>query len=288
MEKKEALVDLSAQLTGKLYFDDLWKSIYATDASVYREIPLAVCIPENEQDLLLLIKFAEKHQTSLIPRTAGTSLAGQCTGDGIVVDVSKYFTDIINIDVKNETVTLQPGVIRDDLNRKLEKHGLFFGPNTSTSNRCMIGGMVGNNSSGTTSIKYGTTRDKLVSLKVILSDGSRAEFKDLSQKEFAEKLKLDNLEGHIYRSINDQLSEQRNQEEILKNYPPPELHRRNTGYAIDELLNSENYTPGASNFNFSKLMAGSEGTLAFITEITLKLDQLPPKHTAMVAAHYKL
>ncbi|SDS38370.1 FAD-binding and (Fe-S)-binding domain-containing protein [Christiangramia echinicola] len=286
MEKKEALVDLSSQLTGKLYYDDLWKSIYATDASVYREIPLAVCIPENEQDLLLLIKFANKHKTSLIPRTAGTSLAGQCTGDGIVVDVSKYFTDIIKIDVKKKTVTLQPGVIRDDLNRNLAKHGLFFGPNTSTSNRCMIGGMVGNNSSGTTSIKYGTTRDKLVSLKVILSDGSHAEFKDLSQKEFDEKLKLDNLEGHIYRSINDQLGKENNQEEILKNYPPAELHRRNTGYAMDELLNSEIYTPGASSFNFSKLMAGSEGTLAFITEITLQLDQLPPKYTAMVAAHY--
>lgn len=286
MEKKEALVDLSSQLAGKLYYDDLWKSIYATDASVYREIPLAVCIPENEQDLLLLIKFANKHKTSLIPRTAGTSLAGQCTGNGIVVDVSKYFTDIIKIDVKKKTVTLQPGVIRDDLNRNLEKHGLFFGPNTSTSNRCMIGGMVGNNSSGTTSIKYGTTRDKLVSLKVILSDGSHAEFKDLSQKEFDEKLKLDNLEGHIYKSINDQLGKENNQEEILKNYPPAELHRRNTGYALDELLNSGIYTPGASSFNFSKLMAGSEGTLAFITEITLQLDQLPPKYTAMVAGHY--
>ena len=286
MEKKEALVELSTQLTGNLYVDDLWKSIYATDASVYREIPLAVCIPENEQDLLLLIKFAEKHQTSLIPRTAGTSLAGQCTGDGIVVDVSKYFTDIIKIDVKNGTVTLQPGVIRDDLNRKLEKHGLFFGPNTSTSNRCMIGGMVGNNSSGTTSIKYGTTRDKLVSLKVILSDGTRAEFKDLTQKEFKLKLKLDNLEGHIYRSINDQLSQEKNQKEILKNYPPAELHRRNTGYAIDELLKSGIYSPESPGFNFSKLIAGSEGTLAFITEITLKLDQLPPSHTAMIAAHY--
>ena len=116
----------------------------------------------------------------MIPRTAGTSLAGQCTGDGIVVDVSKHFTDIIKIDPKKKNVTVQPGVIRDDLNRKLQKHGLFFGPNTSTSNRCMIGGMVGNNSSGTTSIKYGTTRDKLISLKVLLSDGSKAEFKDLT------------------------------------------------------------------------------------------------------------
>ncbi|TRO66445.1 FAD-binding and (Fe-S)-binding domain-containing protein [Christiangramia sabulilitoris] len=286
MEKKEALRGLAQKLTGKLYYDDLWKAIYATDASVYREIPLAVCIPENEKDLLLLIDFARNYKTSLIPRTAGTSLAGQCTGDGIVVDVSKHFTDILSIDTQRNRVTVQPGVIRDDLNRRLEKHGLFFGPNTSTSNRCMIGGMVGNNSSGTTSIKYGTTRDKLVSLKVILSDGSKAEFKDLSQAQFHAKLKLKNLEGEIYRLIYDRLSDINNRNEILKNYPPAELHRRNTGYALDELLRSDVFDQGKGLFNFSKLMAGSEGTLAFITEISLALDVLPPNHTAMIAAHY--
>ena len=286
MEMKEALNKLEAQLTGKLVYDDLWKSIYATDASVYREIPLAVSFPKNQKDLKLLIDFAGKYKTSLIPRTAGTSLAGQCTGNGIVVDVSRYFTDIININAKKKTVTVQPGVIRDDMNRKLEKHGLFFGPNTSTSNRCMIGGMVGNNSSGTTSIKYGTTRDKLVSLKVILSDGNEAEFRELTREEYDKKLKLDNLEGEIYRLVNDKLKDEKNQSEIRKNYPPSELHRRNTGYALDELLNSEIFDPEKEKFNLSKLIAGSEGTLAFITEITLQLDELPPEYTAMVAAHY--
>ena len=124
----QALEKLSRQLAGKLEYNDLWKSIYATDASVYREIPLAVSFPRNEEDILKLIKFAKKHHTSLIPRTAGTSLAGQCTGDGIVVDVSRYFTDVIDINPKKKTVRLQPGVIRDDLNRKLEKHGLFLVP----------------------------------------------------------------------------------------------------------------------------------------------------------------
>jgi len=286
MELKKALENLSKQLSGKLYLDDLWKGIYATDASVYREIPLAVSFPQHEEDLLKLIAFARDHKTSLIPRTAGTSLAGQCTGDGIVVDVSKHFTDIIKIEPKHKKVTVQPGVIRDDLNRKLEKHGLFFGPNTSTSNRCMIGGMVGNNSSGTTSIKYGTTRDKLISLKVLLSDGSKAEFRDLSLTEYRQKLKLQNLEGAIYRLLNERLNDKTNQEEILKNYPPKELHRRNTGYAIDELLSTEIFGLNNDAFNFSKLIAGSEGTLAFITEITLQLDDLPPRQTAMVAAHY--
>ncbi|MCG9972326.1 FAD-binding and (Fe-S)-binding domain-containing protein [Christiangramia crocea] len=286
MKKNQALEKLSGELTGKLFYDDLWRSIYATDASVYREIPLAVCYPENEEDLILLIEFAKNYNTSLIPRTAGTSLAGQCTGDGIVVDVSRYFTDIIQIHNKKKTVTVQPGVIRDDLNRRLLKHGLFFGPNTSTSNRCMIGGMVGNNSSGTTSIKYGTTRDKLISLKAILSDGSKVEFRELTAEEYEDKLKLQNLEGDIYRKIDEKLRDKTNQEKIKKNYPPASLHRRNTGYAIDELLDSEVFEDSSRHFNFCRLIAGSEGTLAFITEITLQLDELPPQNTAMVAAHF--
>ncbi|TBW29235.1 FAD-binding and (Fe-S)-binding domain-containing protein [Gramella sp. KN1008] len=286
MKKNKRLEKLAGQLTGKLFYDDLWKSIYATDASVYREIPLAVCYPENEEDLVVLIDFARENNTSLIPRTAGTSLAGQCTGNGIVVDVSRNFTDIINIDPKKKTVTVQPGVIRDDLNRRLFKHGLFFGPNTSTSNRCMIGGMVGNNSSGTTSIKYGTTRDKLVSLKAILSDGSRVHFGDISKEDYQKKLQLKNLEGAIYRKIDDKLRDSKNQEEIRTHYPPSSLHRRNTGYALDELLDSEIFEDNARPYNLCRLISGSEGTLAFITEITLQLDELPPSNTAMVAAHF--
>jgi len=286
MEWKKNLQQLSSQLAGELHFDALWKHIYATDASVYREVPLAVCFPKNEEDLLKLIHFAKEHHTSLIPRTAGTSLAGQCTGSGIIVDVSKHFTDIIRVDSTNKKVVLQPGVIRDDLNRKLKKHGLFFGPNTSTSNRCMIGGMVGNNSSGTTSIKYGTTRDKIISLKALLSDGSRAEFKDLTLTEYQAKLKLKNLEGDIYRLIDEKLKDPQNKEEILKNYPPAALHRRNTGYALDELVNTEIFSANHISFNLAKLIAGSEGTLAFITEIVLELDDLPPQYAAMVAAHY--
>ena len=133
MEKN--LQQLAARLDGQLYDDKLWRSIYATDASVYRELPLAVCYPKNKQDLKELILFAKENNTSLIPRTAGTSLAGQCVGKGIVVDVSKHFTKILSLDTVNKTVSLQPGVIRDDLNRMLKEHGLFFGPNTSTSNQ---------------------------------------------------------------------------------------------------------------------------------------------------------
>ncbi len=194
-EINKALNALKSRLSGELEFDDLTKAIYATDASVYRKLPLAVAFPKDKEDIKLLIHFANDHKTSLIPRAAGTSLAGQCVGDGIVVDVSKYFTKIIYVDSDNETVTLEPGVIRDELNNYLESYGLFFGPNTSTSNRCMMGGMVGNNSSGTTSIKYGVTRDKVIELKAILSDGTEVVFGELTSEEFHEKLKLKTLEG---------------------------------------------------------------------------------------------
>ncbi|MDT0685683.1 FAD-binding and (Fe-S)-binding domain-containing protein [Autumnicola psychrophila] len=284
---KEELRKLSAELEGDLFYDDLWRSIYATDASVYRELPLAVCYPKNEDDLKLLINFATDNQTSLIPRTAGTSLAGQCVGTGVVVDVSKYFTTIYEINTQDNTVRLQPGVIRDDLNRILKEHGLFFGPNTSTSNRCMIGGMVGNNSSGTTSIKYGTTREKVVSLQTLLSDGSKVEFRSISKKEFQEKLQLENLEGKIYREIEAKLSPEESKNEIKDKFPPQEMHRRNTGYAIDDLVYSEVFdNTSTKKLDLCNLLSGSEGTLAFTTEITLQLDRLPPPKSSMVAAHY--
>ena len=127
--------ELSEQLHGELFFDDLHKTIYATDASVYRKIPQAVAYPKTNDDLKKLIAFATDHEISLIPRAAGTSLAGQCVGDGIVVDVSKHFTKILAFDERKKTVTVEPGVIRDELNAFLKPYGLFFGPNTSTNNR---------------------------------------------------------------------------------------------------------------------------------------------------------
>ena len=284
---KDALNTLSGTLEGELHYDDLHKKLYATDASVYRKLPIAVAFPKSEADIKLLILFAAQHKVGIIPRTAGTSLAGQCVGEGLIVDVSRYFTKILSVDAERKTVTVQPGVIRDELNRYLQPHGLFFGPNTSTSNRCMIGGMVGNNSSGTTSIQYGVTRDKVISLKTILSNGSYAVFKDLNAEEFSKKRKLKSLEGHIYNTIYKELNTPNAAEEIRSNFPKPEIHRRNTGYALDALLENSVFNTKSSNlFNLSKLLAGSEGTLAFTTEITLKLDALPPAQGVMVAAHF--
>lgn len=277
---------LGENLSGELFFDDLMKALYATDASVYRMLPLAVAYPRNKKDIKRLIQFAKTHNTSLIPRTAGTSLAGQCVGKGIVIDVSKYFTEILEFNEKAQTITVQPGVVRDALNNYLKPFGLFFGPNTSTSNRCMIGGMVGNNSSGTTSIQFGVTRNKVLEMHTILSDGSEVVFGNLSSEAFHQKTKEASLEGQIYKTLYSELASKTVQNEIISNFPKPEIHRRNTGYAIDELIKSNVFKGTSDAFNMCKLLSGSEGTLAFTTQITLKLDKLPPQESIMVAAHF--
>ena len=222
----------------------------------------------------------------MIPRTAGTSLAGQCVGEGLVVDVSKHFTEIIRLDEVKKQVTVQPGVIRDELNLYLKPFGLFFGPNTSTSNRCMIGGMVGNNSSGTTSIQYGVTRDKVISIKTILADGSEAEFGRISEEQFYQKQQNNTFESSLYNSIYKELINKDIAKEIIDNFPKPEIHRRNTGYAVDELLKADVFGGQQPYVNMSELLCGSEGTLAFTTEITIQLDELPPAYSAMVVTHY--
>ncbi|WP_271405933.1 FAD-binding and (Fe-S)-binding domain-containing protein [Tenacibaculum soleae] len=286
MANNTQLSALEKNLKGDLFFDDLHKNLYATDASVYRKIPLAVAYPKNETDIKILIDFATKNSITLIPRTAGTSLAGQCVGDGIVVDVSKHFTSILAFDEQQKTITVQPGIIRDDLNRFLKPFGLFFGPNTSTSNRCMIGGMVGNNSSGSTSIRYGVTRDKVIAIKGLLADGSEVIFSEITSQEFNQKKKENSLEATIYRTIYTELSQQENQQEIKNEFPKESIHRRNTGYAVDEFLTSDLFGGNQPTINPAKFLSGSEGTLVFSTEITIQLDNLPPTHSIMVCPHF--
>ena len=287
MIEKIKLEEIGNKLSGSLVYDDLHKALYATDASVYRKIPLAVAYPKDEKDLQILIEFATSNHLTLIPRTAGTSLAGQCVGDGIIVDVSKYFTNILAFDELNKTITVEPGVVRDELNLFLKPFGLFFGPNTSTSNRCMIGGMVGNNSSGSTSIRYGVTRDKVLQIDGVLSDGSIVSFKELTSKEFKLKTQIKSLEGSIYASIYNELSQELVQQEIKNQFPKPSIHRRNTGYAVDELLDSDLFGGKDASINIAKLLSGSEGTLVFSTAITLQLDTVQPKESVIIASHFE-
>jgi FAD/FMN-containing dehydrogenase/Fe-S oxidoreductase len=279
------LTEFGKTLEGDFFHDETTRILYATDASVYREIPLAVARPQNASDIRKLILFALKERLSLIPRTAGTSLAGQCVGSGIVVDVSKYMTAILEVDKENHRVRVQPGVVLDELNLHLKRYELFFGPETSTSNRCMIGGMVGNNACGANSLIYGSTRDHTIEIHAILSDGTDAVFKSLTDKEFADKCGLPTLEGSLYRNIRDILSDQDNQAAIREHYPEKSNRRRNTGYAIDLLCETGPFTRSGKPFNFCTMLAGSEGTLAFFTEITLNCVPLPPKEKAVVVVH---
>lgn len=286
----QKLATLATQLKGELHYSETMRRLYATDASAYREMPLAVAIPHTEEDIRKLIDFARKESTSLIPRTAGTSLAGQVVGGGIVVDVSRQFREILEVNEQEKWVRVQPGVNRDELNLYLAPYGLYFGPETSTSNRCMIGGMAGNNSCGSNSVVYGSTREHLLEVRAFLSDGAEVVFGDLSHEAFQQKLKGENvsspLEQQLYAQVQEILSNETNADEIRREFPKPSIPRRNTGYALDLLLNSEPFTAGGDPFNFCKLIAGSEGTLCFVTELKLNLVPLPPAITGLSCQHY--
>ncbi len=278
---------LQQQVKGKLYYGDdsfnnAMRMVYATDASVYQEKPVAVALPETVEDIRHLIGFAQQHQYTIIPRAAGTSLAGQVVGDGIVADISKHFTSIIEINQEEKWVRVQPGIIRDDLNVFLKPYGLMFGPETSTSNRAMIGGMIGNNSSGLHSIIWSDTRNNLLEVKAVLSDGTEIVCKDLTKKEFNNKCSKPGLEGDIYRSLHELFSKPENRSAIENGFPKSSIKRRNTGYALDALLRMWS---SEDSFNLCKLIAGSEGTLCFITEAKLRLLDLPPKEKGIIAVH---
>src|ERR1700759_4375292 len=276
---------LSAELEGVLHLDATMRTLYATDASVYREMPQAVALPRTENDICTLIRFAREHGTSLIPRAAGTSLAGQVVGEGIVVDISRYLTRIVAIDAEPRRVRVQPGVVRNELNLALAPHGLFFAPETSTQNRCMVGGMVGNNACGANSVVYGSTREHVISVGAVLADGSIAEFGALWPDDLAAKSQSDAFEALLYRQIGELLGKAENRQEIAREFPKKSIHRRNTGYAIDSLAECSPFLPGGPPFNFCRLLAGSEGTLAFLTEITLSCEPLPPRVAALVCVH---
>jgi FAD/FMN-containing dehydrogenase/Fe-S oxidoreductase len=282
------LENLSRSLEGDLKYDGLTVAAYSTDASVYKEKPLAVIWPKNISDIRKVLSYASREKTGVTLRAGGTSLAGQVVSAGIIVDVSRYMNRIIEINSEERWVRVEPGVVLDELNMQLKELGLFFGPETSTSNRCNIGGMVGNNACGSHSLIYGSTRDHTIEIKTLLSDGSEAVFGPVDRETFLNKCKIENLEGKIYRNIREILDEKANRETIREGYPDPKIHRRNTGYALDLLLDSDIFEGIPHHkFNFCNLLAGSEGTLAVTTEIKLNLVPLPPSEKALVCVHLK-
>jgi FAD/FMN-containing dehydrogenase/Fe-S oxidoreductase len=248
--------------------DKLLQRAYAQDASIYQETPESVAFPKSTEEVIALVKSG----SALIPRAAGTSLAGQVVGDGTVLDTGRHMNAILHINVEERWAEVQPGVVRDELNHHLKEHGLFFGPNTSTSNRCMMGGMVGNNSSGSTSISYGTTREKLVGMEYVTADGVLRAMGNIDSegvREIPEAVEL----------WREQWAEAWAEENLATYFPDPSIHRRNTGYAIDLI--------GADPKALLQVLCGSEGTLGITTKIRLKLDPLPPAHIAVAALHFR-
>ncbi len=282
------LEKLAGNLEGDLRHDSLARVIYSTDASVYRERPVAVVWPAGTSDIRKVLAFASKEKTGITMRAGGTSLAGQVVSSGIIADISRHMNKILEINIGERWARVEPGVVLDELNLALKKHGLFFGPETSTSNRCNIGGMVGNNACGSHSLIYGSTRDHTLELRTILSDGSEALFGPVDRETFLNKCNLENLEGTIYRDIRDILEDTSNRKSVKEGYPDPGIHRRNTGYALDQLLDSEIFDVNSNRrFNFCNLLAGSEGTLAVTVEIKLNLVPLPPAEKVLVCVHLR-
>lgn len=278
-----------------IHTDPLHRIAYATDASAYREMPQGVAFPENEQDIVYLIETAKERKTHLIPRAGGTSIAGQVVGSGIVVDISKHFKKILEINKEERWARVQPGVVLDELNLALEPYGLFFSPETSTSNRCCIGGMFGNNSCGSHSLVYGSTRHHVIEARGVLCDGSIEVFKEYSIRELETRFGSrfwETNHNSVIQNIYSQLIlwalDEKTVQLIEENYPDKSLRRRSCGYAIDEVIEDlHNATKPLEDrtINLCKVLAGSEGTLAFITEIKVGLDPLPPKEKMVVCAH---
>jgi len=288
MPNSNSLLTLKNELSGDLHLDNTHRIIYSTDASAYREMPLAVAFPKDKEDIIKLVKFADKEKTSLIPRGGGTSLAGQVTGKGIVVDTSKYMNKILRFDTFSKTAVVEPGVVLSELNKIIQRNKLQFGPETSSANRCTIGGMLGNNACGLHSLVHGSVREHTISLKAVLANGQEVEFKELTKQEFSQKCKGDSLENKIYFNLNKLLSDKEIAEEIENEYPDKAVPRRNSGYALDFLANTNVFsgTETGENINLCKLIAGSEGTLAFVTEITLNLVPLLPHEKALSVVHF--
>ena len=266
--------DLQLNIQGEILTDDLSLGLYSTDASVYQIKPIVIVLPKDEADVITAVKIANDHKISILPRGAGTSLAGQTVGHSMILDFSKYLNQILEINVEERWVRVQPGMARDDLNIVLKQHGLIFAPDPATSSRANIGGMIGNNSSGTKSILYGKTVDHVLELKTVLSNGEVCTFSELDTVSFAEKATQKNREGAIYKKIKSIINT--NKKEIEAAFP--KVMRRVQGYNLDEFIHT-------NNWNLAKLVCGSEGTLAVTLEAKVNLELLP-KYKSICVVHF--
>ncbi|GAA2095085.1 FAD-binding and (Fe-S)-binding domain-containing protein [Actinomadura alba] len=266
--------DLGGEIEGEVRFDDYTRHLFSRDASMYAITPLGVVFPRHADDVAAAVAAAERHGVPLVPRGGGTSLAGQTVGPGLVLDLSRHMNRIIEIDAEARTARVQPGVVQDELNGAAAPHGLMFGPDTSTSNRATIGGMIGNNSAGSGSVRYGMTIDHVRELDVVLSDASTAHFAPMSEAERARRAGLPTLEGRLYRELPELLAA--HESAVAGGFPP--YWRRACGYRLDRLA-------GDGPFDLAKFVVGSEGTLVIATEAVV--DLVPkPRRTVIAVGHF--
>ena len=261
----QALISaLERELSGEVRFDRASRILYSTDASMYQIEPVGVVLPRHRQDVLRVIRLAGEFGVPVLPRGGGTALAGQCVGPAVIMDLSKYMNQVLELNEEEGWVRVQPGVVLDELNSFLQPYGLQFAPDVATSSRATIGGMIGNNSAGAHSVIYGKTIDHVLELTVALADGTETRFADMTDEEVAAKTVQRDLEGRAYREV-ARLA-RRHRAEIERRYP--KILRRVGGYNLDEFTKPQ-------TFNLSRMIVGSEGTLATVLEARLRVIPLP-------------
>ena len=266
--------ELNTITTSEIKTDDLTLGLYATDASLYQLKPIAVAIPNNESDLIKIIQTANKYNIPVMPRGSATSLAGQTTNHALIIDFTKYFDKILDINAEEKYAIVHPGVVRDQLNAAVKNLGLHFAPDPATTSRATIGGMIANNSSGTKSIKYGKTIDHVIGLKVLLMDGTVLDLGELSTEAYEAKCLQKDREGEIYRSFRKIIFEHATAIEAAY----PKVMRRVNGYPLDEFIHTDRW-------NLAKIFAGSEGSLGIILQAKVNLEPIP-KYKAAFTVHY--
>ncbi|MFT4923774.1 MAG: FAD/FMN-containing dehydrogenase, partial [Haloarculaceae archaeon] len=269
-------VDLAAHLrgavSGEVRFDEYAQILYATDGSVYQARPAGVVYPKTVDDVKAAVTTAIDHEVPLLPRGAGSSLAGQTVGPGcVVLDMSRHMDGLLSVDPEAQTATVQPGIVQDDLDDLLAEHGLKFAPDPASSNRATVGGGIGNNSTGAHSVRYGITDAYTEEVTAVLFDGSLLHARPivLDSEEYEEIVAKDDREAHVYETVRSLVED--NQEEIAERYP--DLKRRVSGYNLDRLIYENE--DGDEVINLSKLFVGSEGTLGVMVEATVELVTVP-------------
>ena len=274
MQTEQLEHELKQSLEGEVRFDAYSRAMYSTDASIYQIEPLGVVLPRSREDVISAVELAHRYGVPVLPRGGGTSLAGQTVGRAIIMDMSKYMNRVLEVNTEERWARVQPGIVLDRLNHEVRDTGLFFAPDPATSNRSNVGGAIGNNSCGSHSILYGKTIDHIIELETVLSNGEPARLGPLTPSQLETRLHGEGLEGDIYRNVREIARE--NAAEVERRYP--NVMRRVGGYNLDQLMDD-------NDFNLAKMIVGSEGTLAAVTEARVNLEPRPAA-TALMAVHF--